>query len=101
MTTPVDAAVSLAAKNRDRSVKMLADFVRIRSLTGEEGDAQSFLAEVLRKSGATVDVDHNATAGVVCRRHHRYWFAGHVEAKCQASLVHVREVVSDKIGRTV
>ncbi len=57
MTTPIDTALSLAAKNHDRSVQMLADFVRIRSLTGEEGDAQSFLANVLRNSGAEVTVE--------------------------------------------
>jgi len=57
MTTPINAALSLAAKSRERSVEMLADFVRIRSLTGEEGDAQAFLAKVLRKSGAEVNVE--------------------------------------------
>ena len=57
MSMPIDAALSLAEKNHDRSVRMLADFVRIRSLTGEEGDAQSFLAEVLRNTGADVRVE--------------------------------------------
>lgn len=57
MTTSTDTALSLAANNHERSVQMLADFVRIRSLTGEEGDAQSFLADVLRNSGADVNVE--------------------------------------------
>ena len=56
MTSSIDAALSLAAKNHDRSIRMLADFVRIRSLTGEEGDAQAFVADTLRNSGAEVTI---------------------------------------------
>ena len=56
MTSSIEAALSLAAKNHDRSIRMLADFVRIRSLTGEEGDAQVFVADTLRDSGAEVTV---------------------------------------------
>lgn len=57
MTTSIDAALSLASSNHDRSVQMLADFVRIPSLTGEEGDAQAYLAAALREVGADVSVE--------------------------------------------
>ncbi len=57
MTTSIEAALALAAENRDRSIAMLADFVRIPSLTGEEGDAQAFLAAALHESGAEVSVE--------------------------------------------
>lgn len=56
MTTPRDAALSLAASHHERSIEMLRQFVRIPSLTGEEGEAQSFLAAALRNVDAEVDV---------------------------------------------
>lgn len=55
-TGTLDAALALAAANRGRSTAALAELVRIPSLTGEEGAAQSRVATILRSLGATVDV---------------------------------------------
>ena len=52
----IDAALALATANRDRSTTALADLVRIPSLTGEEGEAQARVADILRGIGASVDV---------------------------------------------
>lgn len=49
------AALALAAANEARSVDALAAFVRIPSLTGEEGDGQAHVAALLRGLGAEVD----------------------------------------------
>ncbi|MGI9386461.1 MAG: ArgE/DapE family deacylase, partial [Methyloligellaceae bacterium] len=57
MSNSIDSTLSLAASNHDRSVRMLADFVRIPSLTGEEGNAQNFLAKTLRETGSEVSVE--------------------------------------------
>ena len=52
MITSESAALKLAEKNHKRSIKTLQELVRIPSLTGEEGKAQIFLAEYLKKAGA-------------------------------------------------
>ncbi len=57
MSTTIDAALKLASSNHERSVRMLSEFVRIPSLTGEEGNAQKFIANALRESGADVNVE--------------------------------------------
>jgi acetylornithine deacetylase len=49
------AALALAAANEARSIAALADFVRIPSLTGEEGAGQAHVAGLLRGLGAEVD----------------------------------------------
>lgn len=49
------AALALAAANEARSIAALAAFVRIPSLTGEEGDGQAHVAALLRGLGAEVD----------------------------------------------
>ena len=49
------AALALAAANEARSIAALADFVRIPSLTGEEGAGQEHVAALLRGLGAEVD----------------------------------------------
>jgi acetylornithine deacetylase len=54
MSVNTENALKLASENRERSVAMLQDFVRIPSLTGEEGEAQKFLASILKKAGAQV-----------------------------------------------
>lgn len=56
MNASVKDAIAHARKNRDRSIKTLVDLVQIPSLTGEEGDAQVHLADILRKAGANVDM---------------------------------------------
>jgi acetylornithine deacetylase len=51
-----DAALSLAERNRSRSIEALAALVRIPSLTGEEGLAQESVAASLRAIGAEVEM---------------------------------------------
>jgi acetylornithine deacetylase len=48
-------ALALAAASEARSIAALADFVRIPSLTGEEGPSQAHIAAWLAASGAEVD----------------------------------------------
>jgi acetylornithine deacetylase len=50
-----EAALAHAQRNRTRSVEALAGLVRIPSLTGEEGEAQARVAEVLHGMGAAVE----------------------------------------------
>jgi len=57
MPVPTDAALSLAQANRDKSTAMLAELVRIPSLTGEEGAAQTHLSGVLDGAGAEVTME--------------------------------------------
>src|SRR3954452_20465283 len=45
-------ALTLAPRHADRSKARLQELVRIRSLTGEEGPAQDYVAERLREIGA-------------------------------------------------
>lgn len=52
----VDHALGLARREAARSTQALAALVRIRSLTGEEGEAQHHLAAQLRALGADVDL---------------------------------------------
>ena len=52
----LQSAIELAQAGHERSVAALAEFVRIPSLTGEEGEAQDFLAGKLRALGAAVDL---------------------------------------------
>ncbi|HYC36496.1 MAG TPA: M20/M25/M40 family metallo-hydrolase [Usitatibacter sp.] len=54
-TTRLDAALALAARERERSIGTLAEVVRIPSLTGEEGAAQARMAELLQGIGAEVE----------------------------------------------
>ena len=49
MISQTKVALELASKNRLLSVKTLQELVRIPSLTGEEGEAQKFLAGYLKK----------------------------------------------------
>src|SRR6478752_4709450 len=48
------AALALARSRRAQSVAALAEIVRIRSLTGEEGAAQGRMVEILSSAGAAV-----------------------------------------------
>jgi acetylornithine deacetylase len=52
----LEAALSLADRDRGRSVEALAALVRIPSLTGEEGPAQESVAAALRAIGASVEM---------------------------------------------
>jgi acetylornithine deacetylase len=54
-TAGPETALAHAQRNRARSVEALAELVRIPSLTGEEGEAQARVAELLRSMGAAVD----------------------------------------------
>jgi acetylornithine deacetylase len=70
----MEAAVSLreralikARAERGRSVDMLASLVRIPSPTGEEGEAQGFLAHHLRRLGAEVRMAEPDVAGMFAR----------------------------------
>ncbi|MBM3571011.1 MAG: M20/M25/M40 family metallo-hydrolase [Alphaproteobacteria bacterium] len=56
MAITADTALDLARRHHERSVQALADFVRVPSLTGEEGPAQAHLAERLRALGAAIDL---------------------------------------------
>ena len=62
MTGTLETALQLATKNRDRSVAMLREFVQIPSLTGEEGEAQKYLATILEKAGARVVMEEHCCA---------------------------------------
>lgn len=50
-----EAALELAKRSETRSVQALADLVRIPSLTGEEGEAQAWVAKALAAMGAQVE----------------------------------------------
>ena len=52
----IEWAVTLAAANRDESIERLSELIKIRSLTGEEGDAQEYMAKRLREISAEVHV---------------------------------------------
>ncbi len=54
MPTTLEKAHAIAAANAARSIDVLGDLVRIPSLTGEEGEAQSHIASLLRGLGAKV-----------------------------------------------
>lgn len=56
MSEAVSQALRLASASRQESIDRLSELVRIRSLTGEEGDAQAYMAERLRELGAEVHV---------------------------------------------
>ena len=64
MTGNPETALQLATKNCDRSVAMLREFVRIPSLTGEEGEAQKYLAAVLKNAGAEVVMEEPDVAAM-------------------------------------
>ena len=57
-------ALELAKKGQERSVAALAELVRIPSLTGEEGKAQTHLAGQLKDMGAAVDAEEPDVAGM-------------------------------------
>jgi acetylornithine deacetylase len=52
----VQAALTAARAGESESIESLAKIVRIKSLTGEEGPAQEFIAERLRELGADVTI---------------------------------------------
>ena len=56
MPDTLNRALALAAQSRERSVESLRGLVRIPSLTGEEGTAQTHLADVLRSLDAHTEV---------------------------------------------
>ena len=56
MAEPLIDALDLAARNRDRSIETLAALVRVPSLTGEEGAAQTHVAGLLRGLGAETEM---------------------------------------------
>lgn len=55
VATGTETALAHAERNRARSIEALAGIVRIPSLTGEEGEAQARVAELLRDMGAAVE----------------------------------------------
>lgn len=57
MDASIQHALMLARRHAESSVQALAALVRIRSLTGEEGEAQAHLASALRALGAEVDCE--------------------------------------------
>jgi len=52
----VEAALALARRDRDLSVRRLSELVQIRSLTGEEGEAQSYVAHRLDEIGMQTSI---------------------------------------------
>lgn len=54
--TPRDEAIALAARSRKESIALLAELVRIPSLTGEEGKAQARVIAHLEELGAEMHV---------------------------------------------
>ena len=67
MTDLQEAALRAAASNRERSVEELRRLVRIPSPTGEEGDAQSHVARMLRSLGAETAVEEPDMAALFAR----------------------------------
>jgi acetylornithine deacetylase len=57
MTQSIKNALNLASANRERSIRVLRELVRIPSLTGEEGEAQKYLGMLLGDNGATVTME--------------------------------------------
>lgn len=55
MPDTLTEALDRASSNRDRSVEALASLVRVPSLTGEEGDAQTHMAGLLNDLGAETE----------------------------------------------
>ena len=48
--------LAMVDAKREEIINLLAELVKIPSLTGEEGDAQQFVAKYLKNSGLEVDV---------------------------------------------
>ena len=55
MPDTLTEALDRASSNRDRSIEALASLVRVPSLTGEEGDAQTHMAGLLGDLGAETE----------------------------------------------
>ena len=55
MADTLKRALALAAQSHERSIENLRTLVRLPSLTGEEGPAQTHMANVLRGLGAQTD----------------------------------------------
>lgn len=64
MSGSVKDAIAHARKNRERSIATLVDLVKIPSLTGEEGDAQIYMSDLLNKAGADVEMEEPDIAGL-------------------------------------
>ena len=63
MPDTLSEALDRASSNRDRSIEALASLVRVPSLTGEEGDAQTHVAGLLDDLGAeTVSLEPDVAA---------------------------------------
>lgn len=60
----VGRALEMAAQQTGRSIEALATLVRIRSLTGEEGEAQAHLGQVLEDLGLDVQTAEPDIAGL-------------------------------------
>ena len=64
MSGSVKDAIAHARNNRERSIATLIDLVKIPSLTGEEGNAQVYMSELLSKAGADVEMEEPDVAGL-------------------------------------
>ncbi len=64
MSGSVKDAIAHARNNRERSIATLIDLVKIPSLTGEEGNAQIYMSELLSKAGADVEMEEPDIAGL-------------------------------------
>ncbi len=64
MSGSVKDAIAHARNNRERSIATLIDLVKIPSLTGEEGNAQIYISELLNKAGADVEMEEPDVAGL-------------------------------------
>ncbi len=62
-----DRAIELARRSESRSVDMLSTLVRIPSRTGEEGEAQGYLAHHLRRAGAATRLAEPDIAALFAR----------------------------------
>jgi len=65
--TAKDQALGLARDNQAESIARLADLVRIPSLTGEEGEAQRHVAELLGGLGAATELLEPDTEALFAR----------------------------------
>ncbi len=54
MSNQVKNAIQLANDNRQESINLLQQLVQIPSLTGEEGKAQTFLSDILKRLGGEI-----------------------------------------------
>ncbi|MEP6701914.1 MAG: M20/M25/M40 family metallo-hydrolase [Betaproteobacteria bacterium] len=67
MTTAIERSLALARRSHERSIEELRALVRIPSLTGEEGEAQQYIAGKLDALGAKTTIAEPDVAAMFAR----------------------------------